>query len=83
MAISNGATYDGEKCAAVITLVDPSGNVLKTDRQSTCTGSTSFTLRASTNGTGQFTVKAAIAPWDKPDNAVLAEQPFTVIASGS
>lgn len=83
MAISKGATYDGERCAAVIPMVDPEGYVLKTDRQSTCTGATSFGLNARENGTGEFTVKASIAPWDKPDDAVVSEKTFTLVAAGS
>lgn len=83
MALSNGATYAGERCAAVVTLVDPAGNVLQTDRQSICSGQTSFDLSPSKNGTGEYMVKASIAPWDAPDKPVLSEKKFTVIAEGS
>ena len=82
MALSSGNAYGGEKCAAVITLVDPAGQIVTTDRQASCSGSTRFDLSSSRHATGDYTIKASIAPWDAPENPALAEKTFSVIARG-
>lgn len=82
-ALSGGAFYSGERCAAVVTLTDPQGTVLLTDRKNTCDGKTSFDLRPSKNPTGEYTINVSIAPWDDPDNAVEGSSTFEMIAYGS
>lgn len=83
MAVSGGAAYPGEKCAAVITFLDPSGNIIKTDRQSTCEGASTVELSTSKYPTGVYTVKVAIAPWDDAENHTEGEQTFEIIAWGT
>lgn len=82
-ALSGDADYPGSKCASVITLADPAGNILKTDRSNQCSGTTPFELRSSKNGTGEFTAKASIAPWDDPEKPVVSDKTFTVIENGA
>ncbi|MBB0990630.1 hypothetical protein G6009_03950 [Dietzia sp. SLG510A3-30A2] len=83
MGVSDGAAYDGEKCAAVITVSDPGGKIVLTDRQSTCSGDTSVTIRPGTTGTGTYTVTASLAPWEDADNATESTSEFDVIAWGT
>lgn len=84
MGLEAGNAYNGQKCAAVLTLTDPAGAVVETHRASTCTGTFGFTrLVPSKNPTGEYTVKGSLAPWEDPDTPVTAEQKFTVIAEGA
>lgn len=83
MAVSAGAAYDGERCAAVITLTGPGGHILETDRQSTCSGTTYLRLEQSKVGTGTFIVSARLAPWEDAQNPTDATLEFDVIAAGT
>lgn len=83
MAVSGAAAYDGEKCAAVVTLTDPGGQIVETDRQSTCTGSTNYTIWPNRTGTGEYTVTASLAPWEDSENPVESTLEFTIIAYGT
>lgn len=83
MGVSDSAAYDGEKCAAVITVTDPGGQIVLTDRQSTCSGETSVTIRPGNTGTGTYTVTARLAPWEDAENPAESTFEFDVIAWGT
>ncbi|MFN3600896.1 MAG: hypothetical protein ACK4UY_05845 [Dietzia sp.] len=83
MGVSDNAVYDGEKCAAIITVTDPGGKILLTDRQSTCSGQTSVTIRPGSTGTGTYSVTASLAPWEDVQNTAETTFEFDVIAWGT
>ncbi|PAY23337.1 hypothetical protein CEY15_08430 [Dietzia natronolimnaea] len=83
MAISAGAAYDGERCAAVITLTGPGGHILQTDRQSTCSGTTQIEPQKIRDDTGTYVVTARVAPWEDAQNPTEGTLEFDVIASGT